>query len=323
MKEGSTMIKKCVGCGIVLQSDDSLKLGYIPKEKYEDSLYCQRCFKLIHYNKKAINKTNLNNDEIIDVINNDNAYVYFLVDLYNINSEIINSFKKIKNKKMLIINKSDLIPRSISIQYLKRQIMDIYDINNIRFASVHISDEGYLLNNIRNNRFTKCYIVGYTNAGKSSLINNLVGGNKITTSNMPNTTIDFISMNIDGLEIIDSPGFTLKNNIYQDDDWNLIKRINASHYIKPITYQTKNEQIFNIENKIFMTNFGYNNITLYLSNLVNIKKEYKLNNAVYQSVHIPENSDLIINNIGFINIKKECNIRVNEDVMNLIEVRSC
>lgn len=314
------MIKKCVGCGVELQCIDANKLGYIPQEKYDNSNYCQRCFKLIHYNKKVNNKANFNNDEIIESINKDDAYVYFLVDLFNINSEIINTFKSIKLKKMLVINKSDLIPRSISITYLKERIMSIYDIKNIRFASLKIEDE-FLINNLQKNNYKKCYIVGYTNAGKSSLINKLTNNKTITTSNMPNTTIDFIDIKFNDIDLIDTPGFVLKNNIYNNDDWNLIKRINASHYIKPITYQTKDNQIFNIEEKIFITDFGHNSITLYLSNLINLKKQYKLNEMEYQIIHVNNNSDLIINNIGFINIKEECNIKINKDAVKLIEIR--
>ena len=44
------MTKKCVGCGITLQSKDINNLGYVPKEKENDAKYCERCFKLIHYN---------------------------------------------------------------------------------------------------------------------------------------------------------------------------------------------------------------------------------------------------------------------------------
>ena len=40
------MTKKCVGCGAILQSDNKDVIGYIPKEKEKDAIYCQRCFNL-------------------------------------------------------------------------------------------------------------------------------------------------------------------------------------------------------------------------------------------------------------------------------------
>ena len=39
-------MKKCKGCGAILQSKDQNAPGYTPKE---NSDYCQRCFRLIHY----------------------------------------------------------------------------------------------------------------------------------------------------------------------------------------------------------------------------------------------------------------------------------
>ena len=38
------MIKKCLGCGIKLQSTDNQKLGFVPKHK-KDADLCERCFK--------------------------------------------------------------------------------------------------------------------------------------------------------------------------------------------------------------------------------------------------------------------------------------
>ena len=48
------MIKKCQGCGYTLQSDDSSKLGYVPKTKNKNPKLCERCFKIIHYNDAKI-----------------------------------------------------------------------------------------------------------------------------------------------------------------------------------------------------------------------------------------------------------------------------
>lgn len=108
---------------------------------------------------------------------------------------------------------------------------------------------------------------------------------------------------------------------YQENDWDLIKRINASHTVKPLTYQTKDNQIFMIEEKIFLKSFGENSITFYLSNLVKFKKLYKQENMSYQEIAIPANSDIVITNIGFVNVKKECHIMINQDALSLIEVR--
>ena len=44
-----TNIKKCVGCGSIMQSLDETKLGYVRESKFESSEYCEKCFKMKHY----------------------------------------------------------------------------------------------------------------------------------------------------------------------------------------------------------------------------------------------------------------------------------
>ena len=46
------MTKKCSGCGAILQSINQKDKGYIPPNKITNSNYCERCFQIIHYNKK-------------------------------------------------------------------------------------------------------------------------------------------------------------------------------------------------------------------------------------------------------------------------------
>ena len=39
---------KCIGCGVVLQTEDPTKLGYIPNH---DHIFCKSCYQLMHYGK--------------------------------------------------------------------------------------------------------------------------------------------------------------------------------------------------------------------------------------------------------------------------------
>ena len=45
------MNKKCIGCGITLQTKNKNKLGFISEAKYQEGNYCERCFKVINYNE--------------------------------------------------------------------------------------------------------------------------------------------------------------------------------------------------------------------------------------------------------------------------------
>ena len=109
------MIKKCLGCGAIMQMQDKNKIGYINEEKYTDAKYCERCFKLINYGEyKSVVSTG---EEYIDIyknINKTNDLVLFLVDIFNLNSSIDMVNKYINNKIILVITKYDIIPKSVN-----------------------------------------------------------------------------------------------------------------------------------------------------------------------------------------------------------------
>ena len=49
---------RCIGCGSILQDKDSKLSGYMPHSAFnkmiqepDTSVYCQRCFRLRHYNE--------------------------------------------------------------------------------------------------------------------------------------------------------------------------------------------------------------------------------------------------------------------------------
>lgn len=327
------MNKKCIGCGSILQSDDRNKIGYIIKEKISDAKYCERCFKITNYNEKIIVPLKGINTYIIDEINKDDKYVFFLVDFLNINEETIDTFKKIKNNKTLVISKLDIIPRSIKQNLIINWLKEVYGIteNIIFISSVKNLNTGSIENILERNNQKEAYILGYTNAGKSTLINKLciennITNNKITTSLIPNTTLDFIKIKLnDNLTIIDSPGFTLNQTLYNDNEFELIERINPKTFLKPITHQTKDITSIIIENKIRITPQNKNSLTFYTSNKINITKVFNDNNELKDNketiYNIKDNSDIVIKGLGFINIKKECNLIVNSEYQDLIEIR--
>ncbi len=123
--------RTCLGCGIKLQYEDELKEGYIIKRKFDEgALYCQRCFKLKNYNEVINDEVSLSEDDIINTVNNSNSHVFFLIDFLNISNNTINTFKKIKVNKTLIISKSDLIFNSINTNNIINNTKNIYDIDS-------------------------------------------------------------------------------------------------------------------------------------------------------------------------------------------------
>ena len=84
------MMKKCKGCGAILQSENSSLEGFIKEENYLKSEICERCFRIKNYGDyKFIDKTNLDFIPILKEIDKTNDLVVLVVDIFNINKDIV------------------------------------------------------------------------------------------------------------------------------------------------------------------------------------------------------------------------------------------
>ena len=286
---------KCVGCGIKLQEKDKNELGYTPNL---NNALCERCFKLKNYNILTNKGINIDNDKLINKINELNTCVLFLVDFINLDSEVIEAYKKIKSKKILIITKADIIPKNIKYQKLIQNIKNIYDIKeDLILTSSKTKLNIKTITKICLEEKNIC-LAGFTNAGKSSLINALVGSD-ITVSKKSNTTQDFIKLNVDGISIYDAPGFM--SNINRE---NIPRSI-----IRPITYQFPSKHYLLIQD-IKLNILEDSNFTIYVGNEANIIRR-KENENVECKIIVPKNSDVIIKGFCFINFKNTCMISLN------------
>lgn len=286
---------KCVGCGIKLQEKDKNELGYTPNL---NNALCERCFKLKNYNILTNKGINIDNDKLINKINELNTCVLFLVDFINLDSEVIDAYKKIKSKKILIITKADIIPKNIKYQKLIQNIKNIYDIKeDLILTSSKTKLNIKTITKICLEEKSIC-LAGFTNAGKSSLINALVGSD-ITVSKKSNTTQDFIKLNVDGINIYDAPGFM--SNINRE---NIPRSI-----IRPITYQFPSKHYLLIQD-IKLNILENSNFTIYVGNEANIIRR-KENENVECKIIVPKNSDVIIKGFCFINFKNTCMISLN------------
>ena len=76
------MIKKCLGCGVVLQTTQIEKEGYVDNI---DKNICERCFKLKNYGQyQEVSLDNETYKQILSEIPQDSLVVY-LTSLLNIN----------------------------------------------------------------------------------------------------------------------------------------------------------------------------------------------------------------------------------------------
>ena len=312
-------MSKCIGCGVKLQNINKEEIGYTSNL---DNELCERCFRIRNYNEyKLVIKDNNEYINILKDINKTNDLVILVVDLFNISNNLGDISTYINNNILLVLTKRDILPKSCYDENLKNYFKD-YNLNIVDSVIIS-SNKNYnfdiLMNKINELKTSnKVYVVGFTNSGKSTMINKIIHNYSnnnlvITTSNLPSTTIDSIEVKVnDSLTLIDTPGLLDDGNIINYIDGNTLKRIIPKKEIKPITYQIKNKQIILIDDLLRIDLLSENNITIYMSNSLNIKRIYKdsheLINLEKHELEIFDDCDIVIEGLGFINIKKKSKI---------------
>lgn len=303
------MTKTCKGCGVELTLDKN-KLGYT--NNLESDL-CMRCFNIKNYNKyeKVNHLEDIN--KIIKEVRETNDIILFVTDIFNINNQLKDIINYLNNNVILCITKYDLIDID------ENKILNYLDIDCIDKLVIS-SKNNYNLDKLmeiinKNKKSNKVYLVGYTNAGKSTLINKIIknystSDYNLTTSVLPSTTLNFIKVNIDeNLTLIDTPGIIVSNIIdYLDEEE--IKKVIPKKKIKPQIYQIKTEQTIMVNNFLGLKIKPYNTVVFYASDTLKYMRYYKdiQTNLKIKKIKVPSNSELIINGFGIIKIKKQSEI---------------
>ena len=167
-------MSKCIGCGVELQTKDKNALGFTNKI---DNNICERCFRIKNYNEyKTITKNPNDYIEKLSSINK-NDLVILVVDLFNISNDIEIISKYIKNKILLVLTKRDILPKSCNeqkfVKYFEKYNLNIID--TLVISSKKNYNLDILMDKINKYKTSnRVYVVGYTNSGKSTLINKII-----------------------------------------------------------------------------------------------------------------------------------------------------
>ena len=329
------MIKKCLGCGSILQSESVTKDGFVKLSVYNKSLYCERCFKIKNYGEYSILDKKIDFDGIVRNINSDPvSQIVFLIDTLNISPIISKYISKFKNKKYILLTKKDILPKSVKdkkiIEYFKE---NIYDNDFIMCVS---SNKNYNIDKfmevLKNDNVRRLYVVGFTNAGKSTFINHILSSISekpvITTSSVPNTTASYITIKLNNkLTIVDTPGFIDEGAIYNFLEYNKVSKLYPQKEIKVKTIQVKKDYAVVVNDLLRIENIGNknNSFTFYMNDKlryekINIKNN-KLNDLKSIKYDVEEKTDIVINGLGFIKISKPGSINIYTLDTKMISIR--
>ena len=203
-------MKRCKGCGVLLQHETPAKVGYTPKS---DADYCQRCFRITHYDDVVISmKTGIDPDLVLHQIAELDALILWVVDLFDFEANLIAGIHRhLPNKDLIMIaSKRDLLPDTLGDEKLGQFILERCKENGIQLQGLVVcgdlvkhayADDNASLDEVRNairqyRNGRDVVIMGMANAGKSTLLNALLGNRTLTTSRYPGTTLDMIQMDM-------------------------------------------------------------------------------------------------------------------------------
>ncbi|WP_290033772.1 ribosome biogenesis GTPase YqeH [Ligilactobacillus cholophilus] len=302
---------RCIGCGAIIQTEDSDKAGYIPKsalEKQKDDIYCQRCFRLRHYNEIA--DVEYTDDDFLSFLNQlsqKDALIINVIDIFDFTGSIIPGLQRFvgNNPILMVGNKEDLLPKSLKRSRIKDWVRQSANKEGLRPIDVILTSakKGFEIDQLlekieeyRNGR--DVYVVGVTNVGKSTLINKIIQqltGVKqlITTSKFPGTTLDRIEIPLDdGHFLIDTPGIIHRNQMAHYLAPKELRLVTPQKEIKPKVFQLQDQQTLFLS---ALARFDFisgtkdrNGIVVYLDNNLKIHRTKLINAEKFYQKHAGE-----------------------------------
>lgn len=249
----------CIGCGVEIQTENPEKIGYAPKSSLaKDTIICQRCFRLKHYNE--VQDVALTDDDFLKILNGigtNDALIVMIVDIFDFNGSWIPGMHRFvgNNKIVLIGNKVDLLPKSVKhnrlINWMKQEAKELglkpAEVLLVSAAKGYfIKEAAAVIDELRNGK--DVYVVGCTNVGKSTFINRIIKevtgeGDVITTSYFPGTTLGIIKIPLDdGRSLMDTPGIINHHQMAHFVDQKDLKIITPKKEIKPKIFQLNEGQ---------------------------------------------------------------------------------
>jgi len=321
---------------------DPTGIGYVLDMNHE---VCRRCFRLKHYgDASVIRKDEVVLKDLLNQLNRVEGTFVLLIDLLNYDVRILDMMEThFKDRPtILVITKSDLLPRTLSREKIKRMVnLSLADrkIDHLAVAVTSLKSKASIINlkHMLSRTRGNLIFIGMANAGKSSLINALTDTQTLTVSAFPHTTLKINEVDYEGRTLYDTPGFKLQGYLEK------LSLSDAKLYavMKPLkakTYQISDPQTFIIAPFItlLVTPTEALSVTFYLSETTPFHRSGKNAQAYLEKHHpemtdmksqirynkVDERSDVVFSGIGWMSIKgKAESILIKTDLKQEISLR--
>lgn len=247
----------CQGCGARIQSTDPDQFGYVPAHLLgQDSLICQRCFRIIHYGRHELGAVKAEQAlQAIEFGVDWASGIVLVVDILDFDSGLPAEFLSLLRERelLLAVNKVDLLPAQTPLPEVEtwvRRRLKALGLSRVEVCLVSaLTGYGFpALADAIEGLGGRVLFVGVTNVGKSSILERLLGmrigggkrkGVKPTISPYPGTTVSVSQWHGPGITFADSPGFVPQGRISDLVSADLAVRIiphrSVTSHLYPVT----------------------------------------------------------------------------------------
>lgn len=313
--------KKCIGCGSILQNEAIDQRGYV---KNLESDYCQSCFRLKHYRDFKRVKAQVDDGATLSFIESFKGTIFWVLDIMHLNQSMHSGLlRSLRNKEVvLIVNKRDLLPRDTSDNKLKQSIMRTLkyeDVNLAEILFVSALKRSTLEPLLPYIEYGDCAVVGCVNAGKSSILNRLLGKEDLSVSPVASTTADVVRIETGAHDLYDTPGLSTETALLEKIGDEALVSLSPQKTIKPMVFQLYQKQTLIFGNLGAVTVTPVDTITVISYVPFEIKRvkperrdanlalthDFMIENPEYTGRkwgNLEERMDLEIFDIGFISI---------------------
>ncbi|NIK68301.1 ribosome biogenesis GTPase YqeH [Paenibacillus sp. BK033] len=290
-EEQQSQSHACAGCGVKLQTEHPEQSGYLPEAALNrEPVICQRCFRIRNYNEAS--SITVDQDDFLRLlgsIGSTDSLVVHIVDLFDFEGSLISGLQRFvgNNPVVLVVNKVDLLPRSVNLNRLRNWVQKQAKAEGLRTVDIVLCSAKrnigfeHVIEAIEHHRKGRdVYVVGATNVGKSTLINRLIHDysdmeRELTTSRYPGTTLDAVHIPLDdGKSIIDTPGIVYPTRMTEIVPRGFLQALLPDKPIKPLVYQLNDKQSLFINS---LVRFDFvegerQSFTFYISNALSVHR---------------------------------------------------